>query len=85
MVEVQVKTGNDRFALAAEVYRLKLFEHFSLITLNENLFDIQMFVLISFQALIDESIITPHATSCTCAACCDDDSSNYTLNMDKFR
>lgn len=28
-----------------------------------------------FQALIDESIITPHATSCTCAACCDDDSS----------
>lgn len=29
----------------------------------------------SLQALIDEGIITPHATSCTCAACCDDDSS----------
>ncbi|XP_031617221.1 deformed epidermal autoregulatory factor 1 isoform X2 [Contarinia nasturtii] len=28
----------------------------------------------SLQALIDESIITPHATSCTCSACCDDDS-----------
>lgn len=29
----------------------------------------------SLQALIDEGILTPHATSCTCAACCDDDSS----------
>lgn len=28
----------------------------------------------SLQALIDEGILTPHATSCTCAACCDDDS-----------
>lgn len=31
----------------------------------------------SLQALIDEGILTPHATSCTCAACCDDDSSKY--------
>lgn len=31
----------------------------------------------SLQALIDEGILTPHATSCTCAACCDDDSSEY--------
>lgn len=30
----------------------------------------------SLQALIDEGILTPHATSCTCAACCDDDTSN---------
>lgn len=29
----------------------------------------------SLQALIDEGILTPHATSCTCSACCDDDSS----------
>lgn len=29
----------------------------------------------SLQALIDEGVLTPHATSCTCAACCDDDSS----------
>lgn len=27
----------------------------------------------SLQALIDEGILTPHATSCPCAACCDDD------------
>ncbi|KAG5677398.1 hypothetical protein PVAND_007161 [Polypedilum vanderplanki] len=27
----------------------------------------------SLQALIDEGILTPHATSCTCSACCDDD------------
>lgn len=33
----------------------------------------------SLQTLIDEGIITPHATSCTCAACCDDDSSEYIL------
>lgn len=26
----------------------------------------------SLQTLIDEGIILPHATSCTCAACCDD-------------
>lgn len=26
------------------------------------------------QALIDEGILTPHATSCTCGACCDDQS-----------
>lgn len=28
----------------------------------------------SLQTLIDEQILKPHATSCTCAACCDDDS-----------
>lgn len=27
----------------------------------------------SLQALIDEGILTPHAISCTCTACCDDD------------
>lgn len=27
----------------------------------------------SLQTLIDEGIILPHATSCTCAACCDDE------------
>ncbi|XP_075229729.1 deformed epidermal autoregulatory factor 1-like isoform X2 [Lycorma delicatula] len=27
----------------------------------------------SLQTLIDEGILTPHATSCTCAACCDDE------------
>ncbi|XP_075991133.1 deformed epidermal autoregulatory factor 1-like [Anticarsia gemmatalis] len=26
----------------------------------------------SIQALIDEGVLTPHATSCTCGACCDD-------------
>lgn len=31
----------------------------------------------SLQALIDEGVLTPHATSCTCAACCDDDASEY--------
>uniref|UniRef100_A0A336MFL6 CSON014679 protein n=1 Tax=Culicoides sonorensis TaxID=179676 RepID=A0A336MFL6_CULSO len=28
----------------------------------------------SLQALIDDGVLTPHATSCTCSACCDDDS-----------
>ncbi|KAL1374379.1 hypothetical protein pipiens_018112 [Culex pipiens pipiens] len=32
----------------------------------------------SLQALIDEGILTPHATSCTCSACCDDDSGKFT-------
>ncbi|XP_058797575.1 deformed epidermal autoregulatory factor 1 [Phymastichus coffea] len=27
----------------------------------------------SLQTLIDEQILSPHATSCTCSACCDDD------------
>lgn len=31
----------------------------------------------SIQALIDEGILTPHATSCTCGACCDDQTGNY--------
>lgn len=31
----------------------------------------------SLQALIDEGILLPHATSCTCSACCDDDSSEF--------
>lgn len=31
----------------------------------------------SLQALIDDGVLTPHATSCTCSACCDDDSSKY--------
>lgn len=31
----------------------------------------------SLQALIDEGVLTPHATSCTCSACCDDDTSKH--------
>lgn len=31
----------------------------------------------SIQALIDEGILTPHATSCTCGACCDDQSGKF--------
>lgn len=31
----------------------------------------------SLQTLIDEGVLTPHATSCTCSACCDDDSSEF--------
>jgi hypothetical protein len=33
----------------------------------------------SLQALIDEGVLTPHATSCTCSACCDDDASEYII------
>lgn len=37
----------------------------------------------SLQTLIDEQILKPHATSCTCSACCDDDSavSKITRNL----
>lgn len=28
----------------------------------------------TLQCLIEDNILHPHATSCTCAACCDDDS-----------
>lgn len=31
----------------------------------------------SIQALIDEGVLTPHATSCTCGACCDDQSGKH--------
>lgn len=34
----------------------------------------------SLQALIDEGVLTPHATSCTCSACCDDDASEYNIS-----
>lgn len=30
----------------------------------------------SIQTLINDGILTPHATSCTCSACCDDDTGN---------
>lgn len=33
----------------------------------------------SIQVLIDEGILTPHATSCTCGACCDDQSGNINI------
>lgn len=33
----------------------------------------------SLQALIDDGVLTPHATSCTCSACCDDDSSMFAV------
>lgn len=33
----------------------------------------------SLQALIDEGVLMPHATSCTCSACCDDDSSKWRI------
>ena len=35
----------------------------------------------SLQALIDEGILTPHATSCTCAACCDDETGWFIYRM----
>lgn len=35
----------------------------------------------SLQALIDEGILTPHATSCTCAACCDDESATGPIRL----
>jgi deformed epidermal autoregulatory factor 1 len=35
----------------------------------------------SLQALIDEGVLTPHATSCTCSACCDDDASKLHLRV----
>lgn len=33
----------------------------------------------SLQALIDEGVLTPHAISCTCTACCDDETSEYKI------
>ncbi|XP_063240445.1 deformed epidermal autoregulatory factor 1 isoform X2 [Bacillus rossius redtenbacheri] len=35
----------------------------------------------SLQTLIDEGILTPHATSCTCAACCDDESATGPVRL----
>ncbi|XP_011300576.1 deformed epidermal autoregulatory factor 1 isoform X1 [Fopius arisanus] len=35
----------------------------------------------SLQTLIDENILKPHATSCTCAACCDDDSATGPVRL----
>ncbi|KAK7861971.1 hypothetical protein R5R35_013535 [Gryllus longicercus] len=35
----------------------------------------------SLQTLIDEGILTPHATSCTCSACCDDDSATGPIRL----
>ncbi|KAJ9595689.1 hypothetical protein L9F63_013102, partial [Diploptera punctata] len=35
----------------------------------------------SLQTLIDEGILTPHATSCTCSACCDDDTATGPIRL----
>ncbi|KAG5348176.1 DEAF1 factor, partial [Acromyrmex charruanus] len=35
----------------------------------------------SLQTLIDEQILKPHATSCTCAACCDDESATGPVRL----
>ncbi|XP_070526915.1 deformed epidermal autoregulatory factor 1 isoform X1 [Cardiocondyla obscurior] len=35
----------------------------------------------SLQTLIDEHILKPHATSCTCAACCDDESATGPVRL----
>lgn len=35
----------------------------------------------SLQTLIDEGILSPHATSCTCSACCDDDSATGPVRL----
>ncbi|XP_015177759.1 PREDICTED: deformed epidermal autoregulatory factor 1 [Polistes dominula] len=35
----------------------------------------------SLQTLIDEQILKPHATSCTCAACCDDDNATGPVRL----
>lgn len=41
----------------------------------------------TLQCLIEDGILQPHATSCTCAACCDDDavvSNIVSLNLFNF-
>lgn len=73
---VRVKTGSDRFALVAGVYRYPSIHAIRTIIILNWIHPCFFFSSL-LQALIDESIITPHATSCTCAACCDDDSSEY--------
>ncbi|GJQ79459.1 putative DNA- binding protein [Trypoxylus dichotomus] len=35
----------------------------------------------SLQTLIDEGIILPHATSCTCSACCDDETATGPIRL----
>lgn len=35
----------------------------------------------SLQTLIDEGILLPHATSCTCSACCDDDTATGPVRL----
>ncbi|KAK0178777.1 hypothetical protein PV327_007632 [Microctonus hyperodae] len=35
----------------------------------------------SLQTLIEENILKPHATSCTCAACCDDDNASGPVRL----
>ncbi|XP_050311795.1 deformed epidermal autoregulatory factor 1 [Anthonomus grandis grandis] len=35
----------------------------------------------SLQTLIDEGVILPHATSCTCAACCDDETATGPVRL----
>ncbi|XP_071446382.1 deformed epidermal autoregulatory factor 1 [Hetaerina americana] len=35
----------------------------------------------SLQTLVDEAILTPHATSCTCSACCDDDTATGPIRL----
>ncbi|XP_021915750.1 deformed epidermal autoregulatory factor 1 isoform X2 [Zootermopsis nevadensis] len=35
----------------------------------------------SLQTLVDEGILTPHATSCTCSACCDDDTATGPVRL----
>lgn len=35
----------------------------------------------SLQTLIDEGILSPHATSCTCSACCDDDTATGPVRL----
>ncbi|XP_057326200.1 deformed epidermal autoregulatory factor 1 [Microplitis mediator] len=35
----------------------------------------------SLQTLIEENILKPHATSCTCAACCDDDTASGPVRL----
>ena len=39
----------------------------------------------SLQTLIDEQILRPHATSCTCSACCDDDSAVSVIYSHKIQ
>ncbi|XP_077290226.1 deformed epidermal autoregulatory factor 1-like [Arctopsyche grandis] len=35
----------------------------------------------SIQTLIDDGILTPHATSCSCSACCDDDAATGPVRL----
>lgn len=73
MVEHPARIGNEASGETSSMKALSCIKGNSVLVKKTDFRIDSRFGGRSLLTLIDEGVLTPHATSCTCAACCDDE------------